>query len=224
MVEGLAVVNVGGRPKPAWYDGERAHVLGQHLGDLATLITTLATADDLPAPTATLPPGAFTLLPPLTPQSRVIAVADEEAALRAVAGYTIANDGSARDLQPTMLAGKQVVDWFSAKSLDRCSALGPVIVPATRVADVAKLRIVTTMNVEIVQDDYASSMHVGIGALVSFISWRMALAPGDLILTGTPAGVGKARGRLLSDGDVVTISVAGLGELTTSYHSRTKSR
>lgn len=138
-------------------------------------------------------------------------------ALSAVAGYTIANDGSARDLQPATLAGHPQVDWFAAKAIDRGSALGPGIVRAAQVGPPHRLRITTRHNGELVQDDTAASMTFPVPELIAFISRIATLRPGDIILTGTPAGVGKARGVALAPGDEVTVEVSGLGQLVTRY-------
>jgi 2-keto-4-pentenoate hydratase/2-oxohepta-3-ene-1,7-dioic acid hydratase in catechol pathway len=141
-----------------------------------------------------------------------------------IAGYTIANDGSARDLQPAILADRFQVDWFAAKSFDRGSALGPAIVRARTLPSLASLRIRTSHNGALVQDDVAGSMFHPVANLVSFVSHIVGLRPGDVILTGTPAGVGKARGVALAPGDVVTVSVTGIGELTTRYVSAPDAR
>lgn len=135
----------------------------------------------------------------------------------AIAGYTVANDGSARDLQPATLADRFQVDWFAAKCSDRASALGPGVVPAAEVAPPESLWLRTWHNDELVQDDVAASMYHSIPDVVSFVSRIVELRPGDVVLTGTPAGVGKARGVRLAPGDVVTVAAAGLGRLTTHY-------
>ncbi|TCO19610.1 5-oxopent-3-ene-1,2,5-tricarboxylate decarboxylase/2-hydroxyhepta-2,4-diene-1,7-dioate isomerase [Kribbella steppae] len=140
-----------------------------------------------------------------------------EAASAYIAGYTIGNDGSARDLQPSVLANRFQVDWFAAKAFDRGSALGPGVVRRSDVPEPGQLRIRTAHNGEFVQDDVAASMYHPIEELIAFVSRVVALRPGDVILTGTPAGVGKARGVALADGDSVAVVIDGLGELSTSY-------
>jgi 2-keto-4-pentenoate hydratase/2-oxohepta-3-ene-1,7-dioic acid hydratase in catechol pathway len=140
-----------------------------------------------------------------------------ESAMSLVAGYTIANDGSARDLQPATLADRFQVDWFAAKSFDRSSVLGPAVVRAAALPRPELLRLQTRHNGALVQDDVGGSMFHPVADLVSYLSRIVSLRPGDIVLTGTPAGVGKARGVALLDGDVVTVSVASLGELTTRY-------
>lgn len=140
-----------------------------------------------------------------------------EAAMAAVAGYTIANDGSARDLQPATLADRFQVDWFAAKSFDAGSALGPAVIRAADIDGPEAMRLQTRHNGELVQDDVGASMFHPVAGLVAYVSRIVGLRPGDVVLTGTPAGVGKARGVRLADRDVVTVSVTGLGELTTRY-------
>jgi len=140
-----------------------------------------------------------------------------EDAFRVVAGFTLANDGSARDLQPATLADRFQVDWFAAKSFDRGSALGPAVIRAAELPAPQSFRLQTRHNGELVQDDVAGSMFHPIADLIAFLSRIVGLRPGDVILSGTPAGVGKARGVALGAGDTVTVSVAELGELTTRY-------
>jgi 2-keto-4-pentenoate hydratase/2-oxohepta-3-ene-1,7-dioic acid hydratase in catechol pathway len=146
--------------------------------------------------------------------------ADEAEARAAITGYTIANDGTARDLQPIELGGRGIVDWFSAKSIDDSSVLGPAIFPARLVPDEGRLRIVLRRNGEVMQDDVAGSMTVRPEALLARISRLVALHPGDIVLTGTPAGVGKARGVSLADGDELEISVEPLGTVRTRIAAR----
>jgi 2-keto-4-pentenoate hydratase/2-oxohepta-3-ene-1,7-dioic acid hydratase in catechol pathway len=148
---------------------------------------------------------------------RTAAAVPPSAAAEVIAGYTIANDGSARDLQPATLADRFQVDWFAAKSFDGGSALGPGVVRAADVPPFEDLRLQTWHNQELVQDDVLASMYHSVPELISFVSRIVCLRPGDVILTGTPAGVGKARGVCLEVGDVVAVSATGLGELVTHY-------
>jgi 2-keto-4-pentenoate hydratase/2-oxohepta-3-ene-1,7-dioic acid hydratase in catechol pathway len=140
-----------------------------------------------------------------------------ESAMGVVAGYTMANDGSARDLQPATLADRFQVDWFAAKSFDRGSALGPGVVRASGLPSPDLFHLQTRHNGALVQDDLGGSMFHSVPDLISFLSRIVSLRAGDVVLSGTPAGVGKARGVALADGDTVTVSVAGLGVLTTRY-------
>jgi 2-keto-4-pentenoate hydratase/2-oxohepta-3-ene-1,7-dioic acid hydratase in catechol pathway len=140
-----------------------------------------------------------------------------ERALEYVAGYTICNDGSARDLQNTTLAGKPTIDWFSAKAIDNSSPVGPWIVTRDEVSDPQNLRIQTRLNGDAVQDDRTSSMVFSIADQVAYISKRLTIRPGDLIATGTPAGVGKARGRALRPGDELEIEIERIGVLRSRF-------
>jgi len=138
-------------------------------------------------------------------------------ALDYVAGYTVCNDGSARDLQETTLGRRPIIDWFSAEALDNSSPAGPWIVTRDDVPDPQNLRLQTRLNGETVQDDRTSSMVFSVAEQIAYISHRLALQPGDLIESGTPGGVGKARGRALPPGDEIEIDVERVGVLRNRY-------
>jgi 2-keto-4-pentenoate hydratase/2-oxohepta-3-ene-1,7-dioic acid hydratase in catechol pathway len=139
---------------------------------------------------------------------------DEADADAVVFGVTCFNDVSARDLQPAVLGGKEIIDWFSAKSLDRSSPIGPWTVSLGQLdGDPSDLGLRCRLNGELVQEDRTSSMVSSVARLLSFVSHRVALRPGDVIATGTPGGVGRARGIKLQDGDVVEVEVDGVGTL-----------
>jgi len=129
-----------------------------------------------------------------------------------VVAATCFNDGSARDLQPAELGGKPIVDWFSGKSLDRSGAIGPWLAVETA-GDLGNRRLACRVNDEVVQDDTTASMVFTIGELLAFISHRLALRPGDVLATGTPGGVGAARGVALAPGDRVEVELEGVGVL-----------
>jgi 2-keto-4-pentenoate hydratase/2-oxohepta-3-ene-1,7-dioic acid hydratase in catechol pathway len=133
-----------------------------------------------------------------------------ENALKAVRGYLCANDVSARDLQ---FADGQ---WTRGKSVDTFCPVGPRLVPAAEIPDPHDLRIRALVNGEVLQDSTTANLVFGIDEIVSYVSQTVTLEPGDLILTGTPAGVGIFRDpqRLLQPGDEVTIEIEGIGELT----------
>lgn len=131
-----------------------------------------------------------------------------------IAGITCLNDVTGRDLQPIEIGGKEIIDWFSAKSLDATSPMGPGIVLTSDLeGDLTDLRLRCWHNDRLVQDDRTSSMAVSPAELLAFISHRVAIRPGDVIATGTPAGVGKARGVSLVDGDRVRIELEGVGTI-----------
>ncbi|MGI8422031.1 MAG: fumarylacetoacetate hydrolase family protein [Gaiellaceae bacterium] len=132
-----------------------------------------------------------------------------ENALEAVRGYAVANDVSGRDLQ---FADGQ---WARGKSLDTFLPVGP-LVPASEVPDPQALPIRTILNGETMQDSNTANMVFSVAEIIAFVTQAITLEPGDLILTGTPAGVGIFREpqRLLQDGDEVTIEIDGLGSIT----------
>ncbi|HEX7134510.1 MAG TPA: fumarylacetoacetate hydrolase family protein [Iamia sp.] len=131
------------------------------------------------------------------------------AALDVVAGYTCVNDVSARDFQ---FADGQ---WLRGKSQDTFCPLGPVIVPADEVPDPQALEVECRVNGELRQRASTAAMIFGVAELISYISHGISLEPGDLIATGTPAGVGMSMepARYLADGDVVEVAIAGIGTL-----------
>lgn len=132
-----------------------------------------------------------------------------ERAWRHVWGYTIINDVTARDLQ------RDHRQWFLGKSLDAFCPMGPWAVSADEV-DATDLAIRCWVNGELRQDARTRDLIFGIPELIETISAGMTLQPGDVIATGTPAGVGIGADppRFLAPGDVVSIEVAGLGTLT----------
>ena len=135
--------------------------------------------------------------------------AAEADALSHVFGYTAANDVSARDLQ---FGDGQ---WVRAKSLDTFCPLGPLLVTADEIPDPQKLVIRTELNGRTVQDSNTSEMIFKVAHLISFCSHSFTLEPGDVILTGTPHGVGSGRDPKLfmQDGDSVVVEIEGIGRL-----------
>jgi 2-keto-4-pentenoate hydratase/2-oxohepta-3-ene-1,7-dioic acid hydratase in catechol pathway len=133
----------------------------------------------------------------------------KENAMEAVRGYVVANDVSARDLQ---FADGQ---WTRGKSPDTFCPVGP-LVPASEVPDPHSLAIRAIVSGETLQDSSTSNLIFRIDEIISYASQTSTLEPGDLILTGTPAGVGVFRNpkRLLQPGDTVTIQIDGVGEIT----------
>ena len=131
----------------------------------------------------------------------------EENALEAVRGYICLNDVSARDLQ---FSDGQ---WTRGKSADTFCPVGPQLVPAAEVPDPQALGIRCVLNGETMQDSTTANMIFTVAEIIAYASATMTLEPGDLIATGTPAGVGVFRDPpvLLKDGDEVTIEIDGLG-------------
>jgi 2-keto-4-pentenoate hydratase/2-oxohepta-3-ene-1,7-dioic acid hydratase in catechol pathway len=127
-----------------------------------------------------------------------------------VFGYTILNDVSARDFQ---MATSQ---WTIGKTFDTFAPIGPWIVSADEIPDPGALKISLTLSGETMQDSSTGNLIFGIPKLIAYLSSVMTLQPGDVISTGTPAGVGFARKppRWLKPGDTVSVQVEGIGELT----------
>jgi 2-keto-4-pentenoate hydratase/2-oxohepta-3-ene-1,7-dioic acid hydratase in catechol pathway len=137
-------------------------------------------------------------------------------ALAYVAGYTIANDLSARDAmrRPHLAdASPFKLDWVSQKCFDGSCPLGPWIAPASDVADPQKLGLKLWVNDELMQDSNTAQMIFTTAEQIAHLSTRVTLQPGDLILTGTPAGVGMGRQRFLKAGDTLRLWIEGIGEL-----------
>ena len=128
-------------------------------------------------------------------------------ALDHVRGYRVANDVSARNIQ---YAESQ---WTRAKGFDTFCPLGADLVPVSELGDGSGLRVVQRLNGEVLQDGNTRDLLFTVPFLVAFISNMFTLEPGDLILTGTPPGVGWARDPKVSlqPGDVVEIEVEGIG-------------
>jgi 2-keto-4-pentenoate hydratase/2-oxohepta-3-ene-1,7-dioic acid hydratase in catechol pathway len=138
-------------------------------------------------------------------------------ALSYVAGYTVANDLSARDRGrrphvPDTSPFK--ADWVAHKSFDGSCPLGPWIVPASDIRDPQNLAIKLWVNDVIKQDSNTGKMIFNLAEQISHLSARLTLHPGDLILTGTPAGVGAGRGEFLKAGDVVKLWIEGIGSIS----------
>jgi len=132
-------------------------------------------------------------------------------ALEYVAGYTIANDLTDRATVFRRDMPAIGTDWLRCKNAPGFTPLGPWFVPAESIADPGDLRVTLKVNGETMQDESTKDMLFGVARLVSYISQTSRLLPGDLVLTGSPAGNGIHWGRLLRDGDVMEGSITGLG-------------
>lgn len=173
-------------------------------------------------PNTLVGPGDTIRIPPITEQvdyeaelavviGRAARNVSENEALEYVFGYTNCNDVSSRDLQ--FSEGGQ---WTRSKSIDTFCPVGPYIATRDEVADPQDLSVRCILNGEVMQDGTTAKMIFSVARLISFLSQGMTLAPGDIISTGTPPGVGVARDPkvFLKDGDEVTIEIEGLGSLT----------
>ncbi len=126
-----------------------------------------------------------------------------------VAGYTIMNDVSARDLQ------MRTSQFIAGKTLDTFAPMGPGMVLASAIPDPQALLLTTRVNGQVVQQASTATMIFSVARIISFLSSLMTLEPGDIIATGTPSGVGFKRTPplFLQDGDVVEVEIEGIGQL-----------
>ena len=136
-------------------------------------------------------------------------------ALAHVAGYCVANDITARGRhkRDSVPAEAFVYDWFAAKSMDGSLPLGPGITPVFQVPDPQDLRLRLWVNDELQQDESTADMVCTVAELIAAASEVATLEAGDVIVTGTPSGVGAGRGLYLRPGDTVRTSIDGLGTL-----------
>jgi 2-keto-4-pentenoate hydratase/2-oxohepta-3-ene-1,7-dioic acid hydratase in catechol pathway len=144
-------------------------------------------------------------------RARYVSEAD---ALSHVAGYCVVNDVSERAFQL-----ERGGTWDKGKGCDTFGPVGPWLVTADEVPDPQRLSLWLDVNGERMQDGNTSTMVFGVAQLVSYVSRYMTLEPGDLIATGTPAGVGMGRQRFLKPGDTMRLGIAGLGEQSTTVHA-----
>lgn len=164
--------------------------------------------------TAVIGPGEPIVYPPETENlhfegelavviGRICRRVPRDRAAEVIFGYTVGNDITARDLQTS---DKQ---WARAKGFDSFCPLGPWIVTHLSLDEASDLQVTTTVNGELKQDGRTSDMVQGIAELIEYVSGFTTLLPGDVILTGMPAGVGP-----LQPGDQVAVTVEGIGTLT----------
>ncbi|OYO02035.1 fumarylacetoacetate hydrolase family protein [Enemella evansiae] len=149
-----------------------------------------------------------------------------ENALEHVFGYTVGNDISLRKLalgfeRDTENAWVGFFDWLEGKWADGAAPIGPWIVTADEIIDPQALELTLTVNGELKQQSSTGAMIHSCAELIAFCSRLCTLSPGDLIMTGTPAGVGASTGTFLGDGDTMTASIAGIGDLTTPIRAKT---
>ncbi len=138
----------------------------------------------------------------------------ERAGLHAAA-YCVSNDITARGYHKRDIAPADAFsyDWFAAKSMEGSLPLGPGLTPAFLVPDPQELRLRLWVNGELQQDESTADMVCPVTELIAAASQVVTLEPGDVIATGTPSGVGASRGLYLRGGDVVRVTIDGLGAL-----------
>ena len=178
--------------------------------------------------TTIAPPGGPVVLPSVTNMvdweaelgvviGRTVRNVDAAGALAAVAGYLPLNDVSARDwVEDRPALG---IDWVMQKAHDHFTPLGPWITLASSISDPQSLPVQCRVNGELMQDGNTADMVFGVTEIVAHLSRFMTLSPGDIIATGTPAGVGFGRKprRFIAPGDVVTVSLGELGSFDTRF-------
>jgi acylpyruvate hydrolase len=138
---------------------------------------------------------------------RVARNVEAKDALSHIAGAMPFNDVSARDLQV------QNPLWTSGKAIDTFAPCGPALVTLDEIDDLGALELRTRIDGELLQEGTTANLIFGPAEVVAWLSRTMTLLPGDIIATGTPAGVGAAQGRFLRDGDTVEVEIDGLGSL-----------
>ena len=141
----------------------------------------------------------------------------EADALDYVAGYTVVNDISDRVFKPNPERNQRpkdvFFDWLHGKWHDTFCPMGPCVLPADELADPQLMKMTLKLNGEVEQDASTAQMVFPVAAIVEFISSFVTLEPGDIISTGTPAGVGSAKGKFLKSGDVLEAAIEGIGVL-----------
>lgn len=140
-----------------------------------------------------------------------------EEALRYVGGITCFNDVSERRLhiwdRPEDRPWDRFFDWLNGKWWDSFAPMGPCAVPLADIEDIQKLSLTTRLNGEVVQSASTADMIFTVARTIEYLSQMVTLAPGDVIATGTPSGVGSASGRALQPRDVVEVEIGGVGVL-----------
>jgi 2-keto-4-pentenoate hydratase/2-oxohepta-3-ene-1,7-dioic acid hydratase in catechol pathway len=172
-------------------------------------------------------PGADVVVPPDAEEvdyeaELAVVIGRRASAVRAadaldhVAGYTCANDVSARSLQ------FRSSQWLLGKAVDTFLPLGPWLVTADEVPDPQALGIRCLVNDELLQDSNTGQMVFGVAELIAYASRTITLEPGDLLVTGTPSGVGMAADppRYLRPGDRMRVEIDGLGRLENTVRAR----
>ena len=206
----------------------------EHANEMGTVLATKTESNPyvfLKADSSTIGPGDTVCLPK---QSKMVdweielAViigrqcrhVDTESALDYVAGYSVINDITARDLN-VRADYPFKFDWFQGKSFDTFAPLGPWIVPASCINDPQALSLVLSINDEVMQDSSTDEMIYTVREQIAYLSSILTLRPGDVLATGTPTGVGMARGIFLKPGDMITASIENIGTLSNPVAAQT---
>ncbi|MFZ0042765.1 MAG: fumarylacetoacetate hydrolase family protein [Solirubrobacteraceae bacterium] len=196
----------------------RTHILemGRELPSVPTLFGKLDRALTDPYADVELPPsdkvdyeGELAVI--IGTRGRDIAPDD---ALEHVAGLTVLNDVTARDYQ------RRTIQWFAGKTFQRSTPVGPWMVTLDELGALDDRELSLSVNGEERQRAPLGDLVFDVPALVADISMIVELEPGDLIATGTPGGVGEPQGSFLTDGDVVEVSIDGIGTLRNTFVAR----
>ena len=184
---------------------------GQELPEKPLLFAKLSSSVIGPEQAIVIPPGATKV--DYEAELAVVIGApardlDASDAARVIGGYACFNDVSDREAQ---FGDGQ---WLRAKSFDTFAPFGPWVVTPDEISDPHSLAVRCWVNDDVRQDSSTAEMVIGVAELVSYCSRAFPLAPGDVIATGTPAGVGMGRDEYLRPGDVVRVEIEGLGALT----------
>jgi len=139
-------------------------------------------------------------------------------ALEYVGGVTCFNDVSERRLhiwdRPEDRPWDRFFDWLNGKWWDNFAPMGPCAVPIGDMGDIQNLRLVTRLNGEVMQEASTADMIFSVARIIEYISHMITLEPGDVIATGTPSGVGSARGIAMKPGDTIEVEIEGIGILS----------
>ncbi|MFW0796740.1 fumarylacetoacetate hydrolase family protein [Gordonia sp. CPCC 205515] len=138
-----------------------------------------------------------------------------------IAGYTICNDITARSLVPRSDMPMMGTDWLRSKNQPTFFPTGPYLVPARFVPDPADLAIEMRLNGQVMQSANTGDLLFGINELIAYTSSLVVLEPGDMLITGSPAGNGSYWKRFLEDGDYMEAQISGLGQQRTHVRAAT---
>lgn len=220
-VADLVLIATIPRPSKIW-------AIGFSYADHRTEVGYVEAAEDpvifLKAPSSVIGTGGDVVLPPVAPNEvdyegelavvigATAKAIDEKRAWDYVAGFTIGNDVSARDVQKGRVPNR-AADVSAAKSFDTFTPLGPWLTTVDELADPDDLRLQTWVDGALRQNASTAQLIYPVSWLVAYLSRQTTLEPGDVIMTGTPAGVGHKQGKFLRPGARMRISIEGLGTL-----------
>jgi 2-keto-4-pentenoate hydratase/2-oxohepta-3-ene-1,7-dioic acid hydratase in catechol pathway len=223
------LVPIASPPKMLFLAGNYAKHITERGGAAAERDETFPYVFMKPASTTLTHPGDPILIPRVSPHQidwecelgvvigRRCRHVDEDEAMGSIAGYTLINDISDRSFKPNPKRKPRerdrFFDWLHGKWHDSFCPMGPCVLSADMVADPQDLPIELSVNGEVKQSASTAEMVFPVPAIIAFLSEFVTLQPGDIIATGTPAGVGSASGTYLKAGDLVRATIAPIGTL-----------